>query len=383
MRRLFCWQVSVLLLAGTMAAAQAPSQNAQPAGGAPNASTQSPAAGEPAASPLNPGVTITGKPLHSEPPLPKLPPQEFMNCLRPQAGMGMSQDRLGGAGGTDLPDLMTLQSCELQMDWEKDAVLRDCINLTGKTESPRIVQACSESLDHDILPLNQRAFLLANRAQAYFAMGYKQRALDDYDAAVKSARLLPVNEQFLVFASRANAYLALGDKERALDDYAAAIKSAPRNAALYYNRGVVLLEQASYDAALQDFDTALRLDSKFVPALRQRAKLHATRGNLAGAVADYSEAIRLQPKTAALWSDRGLVNLSRHEYGDAVQDEAQAIQLDPKLASAYYLRSVALGDVGKGQEAVTDLRTAIGLDPSLAHYVTITGKTVVLKLPPL
>ncbi|HZD76468.1 MAG TPA: hypothetical protein VE218_05650, partial [Acidobacteriaceae bacterium] len=88
-------------------------------------------------------------------------------------------------------------------------------------------------------------------------------------------------------------------------------------------------------------------------------------------------------KTATLWSDRGQVDLGRHEYGNAVEDEAQAIQLDPKLASAYYLRSVALGDAGKGEEAVTDLRTAIGLDPSLATYVTITGKTVVLRLPPL
>ena len=366
-----------------MAAAQVQSQNVQPRDDSPNASAQPSVGSETAATPsaLKPGVTITGKPLHSEPPLPKLPPTEFMSCVGPQAGMGVSQDRLGG--GSALPDLMTLQACELQMDWEKNAVLRDCVNLNGKTAPPRIIQACSESLDHDILPLNQRSFLLANRAQAYFALGYKQRALDDYNAAVKSARLLPVNEQFLVFASRANAYFAMGDKQRALDDYSAAIKSAPHDAALYYNHGVVLLAQGSYEAALKDFDTALEIDSRFVPALCQRAKLYATRGNLTGALADYSEAIRLQPKTAALWSDRGLVDLGQHAYANAVEDEAHAIQLDPKLASAYYLRGVALGDTGEREKAVADLRTAIGLDPSLASYVTIQGKTVVLKLPPL
>lgn len=257
MRRLFCWRASVLLLAATMAAAQVPSQNVLPRDNSPNTSTQPSVGSETAAtqSALKPGVTITGKPLHSEPPLPKLPPTEFMSCVGPQAGMGLSQDRLGG--GAALPDLVTLQACQLQMDWEKNAVLRDCVNLKGNTAPPRIVQACSESLDHDILPLNQRSFLLANRAQAYFALGYKQRALDDYDAAVKSARLLPVNEQFLVFASRANAYFALRDRQRALDDYTAAIQSAPHNAALYYNRGVVHLAQASYEAALKDFDTAL------------------------------------------------------------------------------------------------------------------------------
>ena len=113
-----------------------------------------------------------------------------------------------------------------------------------------------------------------------------------------------------------------GYKRRALDDYNAAIRSAPHNATLYYNRGVSLFAQANYDAALQDFDTALELDSKFVPALRQRAKIYTTRANLAGALADYSEAIRLQPKTAALMSDRGQVDLGRHEYGNAIEDES-------------------------------------------------------------
>jgi tetratricopeptide (TPR) repeat protein len=361
MRRLANYQVAAfLLLAGTVAGAQVPP-------------TAAPA--------LKPGVTITGKPLHSEPPLPKLRPDEFTNCVGYQAGMGASQAKPGG--GTGLPDLMTLEACELQMNWEKDVVLRACIDVSGKTAPPRIVQACTESLDHNILPDYERSFLFANRAQAYFALGYKQRALNDYDTAIKSAHLLPANERFLLFASRADAYLALGYKQRALDDYNAAIKSAPHNAALYYNRGVVLIAQTSYEAALQDFNSALQLDSKFLPALRQRANIYASRGDLKGALADYSEAIRLQPQTAVLWSDRGQVELGQHEYGSAIEDEAHAIQLDPKLASAYYRRSVAFGYSGDRAKAVSDLRTAVGLDPSLANYVTIKGKTVVLGLPPL
>ncbi|MGH8290516.1 MAG: tetratricopeptide repeat protein [Steroidobacteraceae bacterium] len=386
MGRLFCWQFSVLLLLAAMpAGAQVPdlSQNAQPSDNSPQSSTNSPAAGGTPTAPsiLKPGVTITGKPLHSQPPLPKLLPDEFTNCTSYQAGMGESQAAHGG--GTGLPDLMTLEACELQMDWEKNVVLGDCIDLNGKTGPRRVIQACTESLDHNVLPLYERSFLFANRAQAYFALGYKQRALEDYDVAVKSAYLLPANERFPLFASRADAYFALGYKQRALDDYNAAIKSAPHDAALYYNRGVVFVAQANYTAALQDFDIALKFDSKFVPALRQRAKIYAVRGDLTGALADYSEAIRLQPKTAALWSDRGELDLGQHEYGGAINDEAHAIQLDPKLASAYYLRSVAFGYSGDREKAVRDLHTAVGLDPSLAAYVTITGKTVVLRLPPL
>ena len=76
MRRLFRWEVSVLLLLAAMTAgAQVP------------------------------GVTVTAKPFHSEPPLPKLSPDEFMSCER-MAGLG-----------AQLPQLWLLEQCELQMDW--------------------------------------------------------------------------------------------------------------------------------------------------------------------------------------------------------------------------------------------------------------------------
>ena len=86
MRRLLCWQFSaLLLLAGMTAGAQVPnsSQNVQPSNSAPNANTESIAASEAKNAPLTlkPGVTVTAKRLHSEPPLPKLPPDEFTNCM--------------------------------------------------------------------------------------------------------------------------------------------------------------------------------------------------------------------------------------------------------------------------------------------------------------
>ncbi|HEV2268964.1 MAG TPA: tetratricopeptide repeat protein [Steroidobacteraceae bacterium] len=325
MRRLFWWPLPVLLmLAATAAVAQVPAGT-----------------GTPPASPavLTPGVTIGGKSSHDERPLPKLPADEFSNCMRqgfgfqePQGGLAISQYN------------MQAMMCEHQLDWETHVVLEDCLDRDGKTPLPRVVQACTESLDHNILAGKERFFLLANRAQAYFAHG---------------------------------------DPRHALADYGAAIKLAPDNADLYYNRGVVLAAQSNDDAALRDFDTAVGINSKLVPALCQRAKIHAAEGNFSGALADYSAAIRLQPNAASLWSERGNVDLRNRGYEVAVKDEDQAIQLDPKLARAYYLRSVAFGNLGDRAHAVSDLQTAVGLDPSLAGYVIIKGKSVSIGLPPL
>jgi tetratricopeptide (TPR) repeat protein len=344
MRRAFWWQLAVLLLlAGPAALAQVPDSNPKPppsnrspaAGAAPAGAVEAP---EPPTT-LEPGVTIAGKTPHGERPLPKLPPDEFTRCMRMALGF---QEPEGGFAISQY--LMQAAMCEHQLDWEEHTVLEACLDRDGKQPLPRVVQACTESLEHGILPGKDGFFLLASRAEAYFAYG---------------------------------------DPRHALADYTAAIKLAPDNAELHYDRGVLFAAQADDAAALRDFDAAIALNSRLVPALRQRARLYEARGNLSGALADYSQAIGLEPKAAALWSDRGHVDLRQHDYRSAVKDEAEAIQLDPKLALAYFLRSVAFGDLGEGADAVSDLRTAVGLDPSLARYVTIQGKTVSLGLPPL
>jgi Flp pilus assembly protein TadD len=331
--------VLLVLAAGTAATAQVASsnQNTPPPGSPPATNTTPTTTSE---LPTAPGVTISGQKANTGAPLPKLPPDQFANCTRGRMGLSNPD------GGIDLNNMGTQTwLCETQLNYEEQVVIDACLDRDGKTPVPRIIQACSESLDHKLVDSDQNYFLVASRADAYFIYG---------------------------------------DRQHALDDYSAAIKLAPHNAQLYYDRGIVFASQRNGDAALQDFNTAMGIDSKLtVPVLFQRARIYAARGNFTGALADFSQAISLQPKTAALWSDRGYVALGRHDYNDAVKDEAQAIQLDPKLARAYYLRGVAFGDLGNRVNAVDDLRTAVTLDASLAHYVLIQGKSVTLTLPPL
>lgn len=338
MWRLFWWQVSALLLlsAGTVGA-QVPnsSQNGQPPSSPPGASgaTSTNANETPTAPPpTKEQVTVTAP--YPGQPLPTLRSDAFINCIQ-QSPQGSDPNTF---------DYVQAMICEHQLNYEKHIVIEACINRDGKAPPARVIQACTESLDHKIFEGNERFFLFADRAAAYFALGDKQRALDDYNEAVKLAS---------------------------------------RNAELYYNRGVFYAAQSDADAALRDFDTAIDIDPKFVPALRQRAKIYYGRNNFSGALADYSEAIRLEPKTAALWSERAHVCLQQHDYQGAVRDEAQAIELDPKLARAYFLRAIAFGGLGDRANSVSDLQTAVDLDPSLAHYVTIKGKTASLALPPL
>lgn len=333
MRRLLWWQLPVLLFSVAAAAAQVQtsSQTGQAPLNPPGDSAKSPGPDQATTTPgeIKQQVTVTAP--RVEQPLPELPPDQFRRCM----GMVSPEDI----------DYTQAVLCQEQLSRERHIVVEACINQKGDTAPPRIIQACTESLDQDIFEGNTRFFLFASRAAGYFAAGDKQHALDDYNEA---------------------------------------LKLAPRNAYVYYNRGVFYAAQADNASAMRDFGTALGINPKLVPALRQRAKVYLSRGDFTNARQDYSKAIGLQPKTAALWSERGYVSLRQQDYESAVNDEAEAIRLDPKLARAYFLRgaAAAFGGLGDSHNAIDDIKTAVSLDPSLAHYVGLKGKTVSLSLPP-
>jgi Flp pilus assembly protein TadD len=329
----FSWQLLALLLAGMAAAAQVDNsnQNGQSPPRPPGDSATPPGAGE---SPTTPkttpsDITVTGRAPHDEP-LPALPPDEYTNCVE--------------RNGFENLNMMDFAICASKLNYERHIVIERCINRDGKSAPPTVIQACTESLDHKILQGNDRFFLFVNRAEAYYAQGDKQLALDDYNMAVNLA---------------------------------------PHNANLYYDRGVFYAAQSAGEAALRDFETALSIKPKLVPALLGRAKLYQTQSNFSGALADYSEAIRLQPKTAELWSERGRVSILQRDYESAIKDQTEAIRLDPKLARAYFLRGAAFADIGDSRNALSDLVTAVGLDPALDRYISSKGKTASITLPPL
>jgi tetratricopeptide (TPR) repeat protein len=337
MRHLVPWLPVILLVAAVSAGAQVNNSGQGPlspvSAADEGATPRSPGEVPGTSTTLSPEITITGIKPPVEPTLPKIPPDQFTDCMA-----------TGSPGGIDALDLVTMKLCELQLAKDERIVIDKCTNRDGKIEPPAAIQACAELLDRNVLRGHERFYLFVNRALAYFALGDKQHALDDYNTAVTVA---------------------------------------PKKAQPYYYRALFYAAQTDVGAALRDLDTALSINPKLVPALLQRAKVHKTQNDLTAAIADYSEAIRLEPATTAAWSERGYVCLLQHDYESAIRDEAQAIKLDATLARAWYLRGAAYGDLGNAQNAVSDVKTAVGIDPSLSRYISIKGKAVTLGLPPL
>jgi tetratricopeptide (TPR) repeat protein len=104
----------------------------------------------------------------------------------------------------------------------------------------------------------------------------------------------------LTYIYRGQHYLDVGEFQRALQDFDRAIRlngdtcADPECAKPYFFRGLVYLDLGLYEQSVESLTQAIGLDSKLVEAFVQRGKAQAELGNEAQALLDQQEAERLK-----------------------------------------------------------------------------------------
>src|SRR3982750_642493 len=105
----------------------------------------------------------------------------------------------------------------------------------------------------------------------------------------------------ILHSNRGIAYGKAGDYDRAIADFDAALRINPNHVRAYVNRGNANFTRRDYDRAIADFGQAIRLEPKVVAHVMSRAIAYEAKGDLARAIADYDQALKLDPNlTAAL-----------------------------------------------------------------------------------
>ncbi len=193
-----------------------------------------------------------------------------------------------------------------------------------------------------------------NRGNAHRALGKYERAIQDYDMAIK---LDPNFKQ--VYSNRGLAYLALGQYETAIQDCDRAIKLDPNSNKSYSNRGLAYLVLGQYETAIQDFDQAVKLDPKYKEAYNKRGHSYYLLGQYARAIQDFDQSIKLNPNFKEPYLSRGCAYYILGQYERAIQDFDQALKLDPNYTEAYDGRGSARIELGQLELAVSDLQGAL------------------------
>ncbi len=145
-------------------------------------------------------------------------------------------------------------------------------------------QAGAESLKDRVA-----AYLQSGRA--YFAKGEMDRAIADYDQAI---RLDP--ESLAAYMCRSLAYKTKGDNDHVIADCSQVIRLNTEkldNTSFWVMRGGAYFAKGEMDRAIADYDQAIRLDPKEPAYLTCRGVVFEMRGDAARARADYETALAL------------------------------------------------------------------------------------------
>ncbi len=131
----------------------------------------------------------------------------------------------------------------------------------------------------------------------------------------------------VAFSNRALAYKKKNQWDRAIGDYDEAIRLKPDFAFALNNRGNAYYGKGHFDRAIRDYDEAIRLKPDFAEAFSNRGNVYRKKGRIARAIEDYNKAIGLNPDDAKVFADRGLAYEKKGEPGQALRDFKKAYNL--------------------------------------------------------
>ena len=139
-----------------------------------------------------------------------------------------------------------------------------CNGKNNSTPDSQII-SCTELIQNPKYAGADLAGMLGRRGRVYYGMRQYDRAIADYDEAIR----LDPNNAVVVYA-RGAAYMDKGQYDRAIADYDQAIRLDPNNAVVFSARGLVFYFKGQHDRAIADYDQAIRLNAKLVEAFNNR-----------------------------------------------------------------------------------------------------------------
>jgi len=227
------------------------------------------------------------------------------------------------------------------------AIQKDLQDCNQKVDPDRQIAGCTRAIASPPAR-NIRGFLLYNRGIAWISKGEFDRAIADFDEAIR----LDPKKAFL-HEGRGNAWASKGEFDRAVADFDEAIRLDPKNSGPYNDRGLAWKQKREFDRAIADFNDAIRLTPKWALPYVNRGEAWRLKGDLDQALTDLNQAVTLDPKGTLVYAFRGDTLRYKGEFARAIADYESALQ---NMASHDYIP--ALTGLGLTYEKMGDLAKA-------------------------
>lgn len=219
---------------------------------------------------------------------------------------------------------------------------------------------------------DDQSTLRAREAGAAMARANIDQAIALYTEALAD-KTLPNERRAIILTDRGVAHARRQSPKDAIDDFNRAIQLYPEYAAVYNNRGNVLLGVGAVREAMKDFDRALVLAPGYAAAFSNRAGGHMRLGQTDTAVADYTKAIALVPANPAAFTGRGRAHLAAYRPQTAIRDFGRAVTLDARFSAGYRGRAEAKLAVERYDEAIEDFSRAVAFEARNGNLYLLRG----------
>ncbi len=245
-------------------------------------------------------------------------------------------------------------------------LIRTFRGVKGGVEKSNLVTLAESVETYDEIirdnPKVGRTFTL--RAGAHWARGNAEKALADFDEAIKLGY-----DTANAFASRALFLTSSHEYEKAIADFSKAIEKGDKSESIFINRAAAYLQMNRVEEAIADYTSAIQLNDKNAGVLQQRATAYKVHGELDKAIEDFNKAILLSPNFIPAVMGRGYIYFQKGEHAKAIEDFSKVIELNGRAAVAYNNRGYNYQQIGKHAEALADFKKAVELTPeyALAH----------------
>ncbi len=145
-----------------------------------------------------------------------------------------------------------------------------------------------------------------------------------------------------------------------------AMQAGPKQAAYYYQLGLIRYRQSQWRPALELFEQALAIGSgqNEASVWRSIGDVQLELFDRDAALHAYTEALRIDPRDARTHLALGRFYLQRGEAGAAIEHLRAALETDPSLHAAHAALGRAYVQAGDVTAAVTILKKALEQDPT-------------------
>lgn len=188
-----------------------------------------------------------------------------------------------------------------------------------------------EALDY----LNKEIKEHKNNGYAYSWLAYIMRHMKEYDRALEysnmTLRLLPKKEtEFRVttLLIRAETNKALGQNDKALADYNQAVKEAPDYYLPYSRRASLYSELGDFDLSDKDYHQSIRLRNDNPVAYVGLGTNAVLQKRWDDAVTQFNRALLLSPDNAYVMARRAECFIGKQDYDKAADDIVRSLDID-------------------------------------------------------